>query len=158
MAYTLNGGKLIIIESSKNRSKKGSLQITGNIKDIMKESVLTAISWIKSNINSISKDFDFDNWEIHVHVPEAATPKDGPSAGITICCSLVSLITGYNVRSDTAMTGEISLAGFVLPVGGIKDKILGAYRTGIKRFILSEKNKVDVEEAFSKDDIIKDLK
>lgn len=157
MAYTLNGGKLIIIESSKNRSNKGNLQITGNVKDIMKESVLTAISWIKSNINYILKDFNFDNWEIHVHVPDAATPKDGPSAGITICCSLVSLITGFNTRSDTAMTGEISLAGFVLPVGGIKEKVLGAYRTGIKRFILSEKNKVDFEEAFNKDEIKNEL-
>jgi ATP-dependent Lon protease len=124
----------------------------------MRESVLTGISWIKSNMNLISPNFKFSNYDFHVHVPEAATPKDGPSAGITICCSLVSLITGYILRNDTAMTGELSLTGFVLPVGGIKEKVLGAFRMGIKRFILSYKNKVDVEEAFENDVILKEVK
>lgn len=112
----------------------------------MKESVHTALSWIKSNIKFFSKNFDLTNWDLHVHVPDAAIPKDGPSAGITICCSLVSLLVGIPLRNDTAMTGEISLAGFVLPVGGIKEKLLGGIGLGIKRFILSSKNRNDVLE------------
>lgn len=141
-----------------SKSKKGNLLITGNIKDIMKESVYTSLSWIKSNLGILNPNFKFEEQDIHVHVPEAATPKDGPSAGITICCSLVSLISGFRLRNDIAMTGELSLTGFVLPVGGIKEKILGAYRLGIKTFILSFKNKIDVEEAFDKDNVLKDIK
>ena len=157
MAYTLNGGTVTLIESSKSFSDKSSLKITGNIKEIMQESVYTSISWIKANLHYIQKDFDFSKYEFHVHVPEAAVPKDGPSAGITICCSLVSLITGISLRNDTAMTGEISLTGFVLPVGGIKEKILGVHKFGINRFILSIRNKKDYEEAFENDELFKSL-
>lgn len=158
MGYTPSGGTVIMIETSKSKSTQGKLQITGNVREIMKESVHTSLSWIKSNLNIINSKFNFEAFDIHVHIPDAATPKDGPSAGITICCSLISLITGFHLRGDTAMTGELSLAGFVLPVGGIKEKVLGAYRHGIKRFILPVKNKVDVLEAFEKDDLMKELK
>lgn len=158
MAYTLHGGEVIMIESSKSFSKSGKIQITGNIKEIMKESIFTSIAWIKSNIHLLNSSFDFDSTEIHLHVPDASIPKDGPSAGITICCALVSMIKNINLRNDTAMTGEISLAGFVLPVGGIKEKIQGAYAVGIKRFILSSKNRKDVMEYLEKEEIYKNIK
>lgn len=117
--------------------------------DIMRESISTSISWIKSNsktLNLNDKEIDFSKMDIHVHVPDAAVPKDGPSAGITITSSLVSLLLGINLRKDTAMTGEITLRGFVLPVGGIREKCFAAMRNGIKRVILSWQNKDDVEE------------
>ena len=146
MAFTINGGVPIIIECNRSFSNGFKLNITGNVKEIMKESILTSIAWIKSNIHLINKNFSFENNEIHIHVPDASIPKDGPSAGIAICSSLVSLIVNTPLRNDTALTGEISLAGFVLPVGGIKEKILGCYYNGIKRFIISKKNKKDVDE------------
>lgn len=153
MAYTINGGVPILIESTKSISNCFKLNITGNIKNIMKESILTSVSWIKSNINYINKSFEFEKTEFHIHVPDAAIPKDGPSAGIAICSSLVSLILNIPLRNDTALTGEISLAGFVLPVGGIKEKILGCYYNNIKRFILSNKNKKDVDQIIKKNNL-----
>jgi ATP-dependent Lon protease len=118
----------------------------------MKESVLTAISWIKSTMNSLvpppsnHPSEGLDGIDLHVHFPAAATPKDGPSAGVTITTALVSLLTGAKVSSDIAMTGEISLKGVVLPVGGIKEKVLAAHRQGLKRVILPAKNKKDLRE------------
>lgn len=126
----------------------------------MKESVFTGISWIRANLESLNLNFNFKEWDIHIHVPDAAVPKDGPSAGITICCAIMSLISNISIRNDTAMTGELSLQGFVLPVGGIKEKILGGIRMGIKRFILSKNNIIDVEESFKNENksYLKDIK
>lgn len=119
----------------------------------MKESVRTVIGWIKSNAGRISQlnpnTSIFDDMDINIHFPAAAIPKDGPSAGITICTALVSLITGLKVKSNVAMTGEISLKGHVLPVGGIKEKCLGAYAAGIRTIIIPYKNKKDVKEISS---------
>lgn len=145
MAYTLNGGTAILIETCLYNGK-GKVNITGNIKEIMKESVLTALSWIQANSKFLNIKANLDQMDLHVHVPSAATPKDGPSAGITIAIALISLLRGVEVRNDTAMTGELSLTGFVLPVGGIKEKCLGAYSYGIKRFILPKRNEQDVKE------------
>merc|ERR1711957_983685 len=146
MGYTLNGGACLLIESTFFKGN-GGLKLTGNMGEIMRESISTSISWIKSNSALLNlKDLDFSKIDLHVHVPEAATPKDGPSAGITITSSLVSLLLGLNLRKDTAMTGEITLRGYVLPVGGIREKCFAALRNGIKRVILSFQNKDDVEE------------
>lgn len=146
LAYTMNGGALTLIESVSFQGK-GELIVTGNLGDVMKESINTGLSWIKSNANELNlTDVDFKTLSLHVHVPSAAVPKDGPSAGITITTSILSMLKGVPVRKDTAMTGEISLQGYVLPVGGIKEKCLAAYRNNIKRIILSYKNQKDVKD------------
>ena len=154
MAYTQHGGSIIFIEVSKsyNNSKSGKLEITGNIKQIMKESLFTSISWIKAYIHLIKPGFNVNEWDFHLHAPEASVPKDGPSAGITICSALVSSILDIKLRNDTAMTGELSLAGYVLPIGGLKEKILSAMSLGIKRFIIPTGNKKDIESKLSKED------
>jgi ATP-dependent Lon protease len=126
---------------------KNNLILTGHLGDIMKESAKAALSYIRSNSSKYKiKDSDFKNIDIHVHVPEGATPKDGPSAGMTICASLLSLFTGKKIKRDVAMTGEITLQGRILPIGGLKEKVLAAKRSGISTIIIPEENKKNVKE------------
>lgn len=156
LAYTVTGGEILYIETSLSRGK-GQLTLTGNLGDVMKESATTALSFIKSNSALFGVDDTvFNNWNIHVHVPEGATPKDGPSAGVSMLTSMVSVLTQKRVKPYLAMTGEITLRGKVLPVGGIKEKILAAKRAGMKQIILPAKNKKDIEQI--KQDYIKGLK
>ncbi|HJX70682.1 MAG TPA: endopeptidase La, partial [Bacteroidales bacterium] len=146
LAWTSVGGEILFVESSLSKGK-GTLTITGNLGDVMKESAIIALEFIKSNSQLLEINPDiFEKWNFHVHVPEGAIPKDGPSAGITMATSIASAITQRKVKKDTAMTGEITLRGKVLPVGGIKEKILAAKRANIKEIILSEENKKDIEE------------
>lgn len=145
LAWTSVGGAIMFIESAISKGK-GALTITGNLGKIMKESATIALEYIKANAELLDlKQFNFETYNIHIHVPEGATPKDGPSAGITLFTSLVSLFTQKRVKKNLAMTGEITLRGKVLPVGGIKEKILAAKRAKIKEIILSEQNRKDVE-------------
>lgn len=155
LAWTQVGGDILFIESSLTPGK-GKLTLTGNLGDVMKESAVIALEYLKAH----AKWFDlkpevFDKWNVHIHVPEGATPKDGPSAGITMLTSLASLFTQKRVKKDLAMTGEITLRGEVLPVGGIKEKVLAAKRANIKEIILCEKNKKDIGEI--KPDYLKGL-
>jgi ATP-dependent Lon protease len=146
LAWTEVGGDILFIESALSQGK-GQLSITGNLGKIMKESSTIAIEYIKANAKRLGlSDFPFDKYNIHIHVPEGATPKDGPSAGITMLTSLVSLFTQKRVKKHLSMTGEITLRGKVLPVGGIKEKILAAKRSKIKEIILCESNRKDIEE------------
>ncbi|MCX8022513.1 MAG: endopeptidase La [Syntrophorhabdaceae bacterium] len=146
LAWTPTGGDILFIESTKMRGK-GNLSLTGQLGDVMKESAQAALSYIRSKAAeyNIPEDF-FEKNDIHIHVPQGAIPKDGPSAGITMLVSLVSLLTDRPVRNDVAMTGEITLRGLVLPVGGIKQKVLAAKRAGIQRVILPKMNEKDLEE------------
>ncbi len=146
LAWTAVGGEILFVESSISKGK-GKLTLTGNLGDVMKESAILALDYIRCNVSQWNlDDVNFDEVDFHIHVPEGATPKDGPSAGITIATSIVSALTGRKVRKRVAMTGEITLRGSVLPVGGIKEKILAAKRAGIEDIILSEKNSRDIEE------------
>ena len=146
LAWTQFGGDILFIESTLSRGK-GNLTITGNLGKVMKESATIALEYIKSNANGLYIDTNiFSKYNIHIHVPEGATPKDGPSAGITMLTSLVSLFTQKRVKSKLAMTGEITLRGKVLPVGGIKEKILAAKRAKITEIILCQENKKNIEE------------
>lgn len=146
LAWTSVGGDILFIESTLSKGK-GHLSLTGNLGEVMKESATIAYEYIKSNADKYDiKPSVFENWNIHVHVPEGATPKDGPSAGITMLTSLVSSFTQRKVKQSLAMTGEITLRGKVLPVGGIKEKILAAKRANIKEIILCEDNRKDIEE------------
>ena len=155
LAWTSVGGDILFIESAISPGK-GLLNITGNLGKIMKESFTIAMEYIKANALQLGlADFKFDKYNIHIHVPEGATPKDGPSAGITILTSLVSLLTQKRVKKNLSMTGEITLRGKVLPVGGIKEKILAAKRSKIKEIILCESNRKDIEEI--KDSYLKGL-
>lgn len=147
LAWTAVGGEILFVETSLSRGKGGKLTLTGNLGDVMKESAMLALEYIKAHASSLNVDEDiFDNWNIHIHVPEGAIPKDGPSAGITMATSLASALTQRKVKANLAMTGEITLRGRVLPVGGIKEKILAAKRAGIKEIILSEENRKNIEE------------
>lgn len=147
LAWTSVGGEILFIETSLSRGKGGKLTLTGNLGNVMKESAVLALEYIKAHADYLSINPEiFDNWNIHIHVPEGAVPKDGPSAGITIATSLASALTQRKVRKNIAMTGEITLRGKVLPVGGIKEKILAAKRAGITDIIMSEDNKKDIEE------------
>lgn len=146
LAWTAQGGDILFIESSLSKGN-GKLSLTGNLGDVMKESAVIALEYLKSNHDLLGvKPELFDQWNVHLHVPEGATPKDGPSAGITMLTSLASLFTQRKVKSHLAMTGEITLRGKVLPVGGIKEKILAAKRAGIKEIILCADNEKDIEE------------
>ena len=146
LAWTAMGGDILFIESSLSKGK-GKLTLTGNLGDVMKESATIALQFLKSHANWIDLDQQvFNNYDVHMHVPEGATPKDGPSAGITMLTSLASLFTQRKVKKYLAMTGEITLRGEVLPVGGIKEKILAAKRASIREIILCEKNRQDIEE------------
>lgn len=145
LAWTAVGGEILFIETSVSRCRGGKLTMTGNLGDVMKESAVLALEYIKTHADSLGLDYRiFDHWGVHVHVPEGATPKDGPSAGITIATSIASALTQRKVRANTAMTGEITLRGKVLPVGGIKEKILAAKRAGITDILISEENRKDV--------------
>ena len=156
LAWTYVGGDILFIEALLSEGK-GELKLTGNLGDVMKESAITALSYIKAHAKEIGIDSkDFENKNIHIHVPEGATPKDGPSAGITMLSALTSAFTGRPLRPYLAMTGEITLRGQVLPVGGIKEKILAAKRAGLKEIILCEKNQKDINEI--EKDYIKGLK
>jgi ATP-dependent Lon protease len=146
LAWTSVGGDILFIESSITKGK-GKLTLTGNLGDVMKESAVIALEYLKSHSDLLGLEQQtFDEHNVHIHVPEGATPKDGPSAGITMLTSLASLFTGKKVKKQLAMTGEITLRGEVLPVGGIKEKILAAKRASIKEIILCEKNRQDVED------------
>jgi ATP-dependent Lon protease len=156
LAWTAMGGDILFIESSLSKGK-GKLTFTGNLGDVMKESATIAQHFLKSHSDWLNLDpFVFENYDVHMHVPEGATPKDGPSAGITMLTSLASLFTQRKVKKHLAMTGEITLRGEILPVGGIKEKILAAKRANIKEIILCEKNKQDIDEI--KEDYLKGMK
>lgn len=147
LAWTSVGGEILFIETSLSKGKAGKLTLTGNLGDVMKESAVIALEYVKAHIDSLGVDYRiFNNWNIHIHVPEGATPKDGPSAGITIATSIASALTQRKVRKNTAMTGEITLRGKVLPVGGIKEKILAAKRAGITDIVMCQDNCKDIEE------------
>ena len=146
LAWTQAGGEILFVESSLSRGK-GKLTLSGQLGDVMKESAMTALSYLKSKADSLDIHYKvFDNYDLHVHVPAGAVPKDGPSAGITMLTAIASVYTQRKVRGRLAMTGEITLRGKVLPVGGIKEKLLAARRAGMKDIILCEKNRKDVEE------------
>jgi len=146
LAWTQVGGDILFIETSLTKGK-GKLTLTGSLGDVMKESAVLAHQYLKANAGLIGMTSDiFDKWDIHVHVPEGATPKDGPSAGITMLTSIASAMTQRKVKKNLAMTGEITLRGAVLPVGGIKEKILAAKRANIKEIILCEANRKDIED------------
>jgi len=147
LAWTSVGGEILFIETSLSRGKGDKLTLTGNLGDVMKESAVLALEFIKAHADQLGIDMRiFDSYNIHIHVPEGAVPKDGPSAGITMATSLVSALTQRRVRQNIAMTGEITLRGKVLPVGGIKEKILAAKRAGITDIILCQENQKDIEE------------
>jgi ATP-dependent Lon protease len=146
LAWTPNGGEIMFIESTRMPGQKG-LMLTGSLGDVMKESAQAAMSYVRTRAErmGISADF-FEKSDVHVHVPAGGIPKDGPSGGVAIAASLASLLSGRPVRSDVAMTGEITLRGKVLPVGGIKEKVLAARRAGIKTIILPRRNERDLED------------
>jgi ATP-dependent Lon protease len=146
LAWTPAGGDIIFVEATKMKGRK-SLTLTGSLGEVMKESAQAALSYIRSNAKdlSIPENF-FEENDIHLHVPAGAIPKDGPSAGVTMFAALTSLLTNRPVRSDIAMTGEITLRGLVLPVGGIKEKVLAAKRAGLNKVILPKKNENNLEE------------
>ena len=155
LAWTSTGGDILFIESILS-SGKGNLNITGNLGKVMKESATIALEYIKANADRFGIPSEvFGKYNVHIHVPEGATPKDGPSAGIAMLTSLISLFTQQRIKGSLAMTGEITLRGKVLPVGGIKEKILAAKRARIKEIILCEDNRKDVEEI--KQDYLKGL-
>lgn len=156
LAWTAVGGEILFVESSLSKGKGSKLTLTGNLGDVMKESAMLALEYIHAHASvfNINEDL-FENWNVHIHVPEGAIPKDGPSAGVTMVTSLVSAFTQRKVRKNLAMTGEITLRGKVLPVGGIKEKILAAKRAGIKELILCKENQKDIEEI--KADYVKGL-
>jgi ATP-dependent Lon protease len=146
LAWTAVGGEILFIECTKMHGT-GKLQLTGQLGEVMKESAQTAMSYVRTRAKALGIAEDFlEKSDIHIHIPAGAMPKDGPSAGVTMMTALVSLLTGIHVRHDTAMTGEITLRGRVLPVGGIKEKVLAAHRAGIKRVILPERNTADLDE------------
>jgi ATP-dependent Lon protease len=144
LAWTSVGGEILFIEATR---MFGKLQLTGQLGDVMKESAQAALSYVRANAEKfgIAKDF-LDKRDIHIHIPAGAMPKDGPSAGVTMFTALTSMLTGIRVRHDVAMTGEITLRGRVLPIGGLKEKVLAAHRAGIKRIIVPERNKADLDE------------
>jgi len=146
LAWTPSGGDILFVEATKMKGK-GALSITGQIQDVMRESMQAALSWVRSNAPRLGIDEDFfANHDIHIHVPAGAIPKDGPSAGVTIATALVSLLTGKQLRPLLAMTGEITLSGNVLPIGGVKEKFLAAKRAGVHDVIFPAENKTNVEE------------
>ena len=147
LAWTSVGGEILFIETSLSKGKGAKLTLTGNLGDVMKESAVIALEYVKAHVERLGVDHRiFDHWNIHIHVPEGATPKDGPSAGITIATSIASALTQRKVRKNTAMTGEITLRGKVLPVGGIKEKILAAKRAGITDIVMCRENEKDINE------------
>ena len=147
LAWTSVGGEILFIETSLSKGKGSKLTLTGNLGDVMKESAVIALEYVKAHVDVLGIDYRiFDQWNLHIHVPEGATPKDGPSAGITIATSIASALTQRKVRKNTAMTGEITLRGKVLPVGCIKEKILAAKRAGITDIVMCQENEKDINE------------
>jgi ATP-dependent Lon protease len=146
LAWTSVGGEILFIEATRMYGT-GKMQLTGQLGDVMKESAQAALSYVRTGAEryGIPKDF-LDKSDIHIHIPAGSMPKDGPSAGVTMFTALVSMLTGVRVRHDVAMTGEITLRGRVLPIGGLKEKVLAAHRAGIKRVIVPERNKPDLDE------------
>ena len=145
LAWTAAGGEILFVETSLSKGT-GKLTLTGNLGEVMKESAVIALEYLKSNAEMLDLPDNFsEKWNIHIHVPEGAIPKDGPSAGVTMATSIASAFTQRKVKKYLAMTGEITLRGKVLPVGGIKEKILAAKRASIKEIIVSEENRKDVE-------------
>ena len=146
LAWTSVGGEILFIEATKMFGS-GKMQLTGQLGDVMKESAQAALSYVRTNAErfGIAKDF-LEKTDIHIHIPAGGMPKDGPSAGVTMFTALVSMLTGIRVRHDVAMTGEITLRGRVLPIGGLKEKVLAAHRAGIKRVLVPERNKADLDE------------
>jgi ATP-dependent Lon protease len=146
LAWTAAGGEILFVETSLSKGE-GKLTITGNLGDVMKESALLALEYLKSHSGTLGiKPEVFSKWNVHLHVPEGAIPKDGPSAGITMITSMASAFTQRKLKKEIAMTGEITLRGKVLPVGGIKEKIVAARRANLKEIILSEDNRKNIEE------------
>jgi ATP-dependent Lon protease len=146
LSWTAAGGEVLYIEASQMWGQKG-LTITGQLGDVMKESAQAALSWVRAHARNLGiEESFFERVDLHLHVPEGAIPKDGPSAGVTLVTALVSLLTGRPVRPRVSMTGEITLSGRVLPVGGIKEKVLAAHRMGIKEVILPKRNEKAVKE------------
>jgi ATP-dependent Lon protease len=152
LTWTPVGGEIIFIEAAAMPSKENQLTLTGQLGDVMKESAMAALSYVRSNAEALGLPPDvFENQNVHIHVPAGAIPKDGPSAGVTMVTVLVSLASGRKVRSDVAMTGEITLRGKVMPIGGVKEKVLAAYRSGIRTVILPKKNEMDLLEDLPKE-------
>ena len=152
LVWTAVGGEIIFIEAAAMASKQNQLILTGQLGDVMKESAMAALSYVRSNAVALGLPANvFEDQSIHIHVPAGAIPKDGPSAGVTMVTVLVSLASGRHVRSDVAMTGEITLRGKVMPIGGIKEKVLAAYRSGIRTVILPKKNEMDLMEDLPKE-------
>ena len=153
LAWTAVGGVLMPLEVL-ILDGKGNIEITGSLGDVMKESAKIAVSYARSIAEKYSIDKEFyQNKDVHIHAPEGAVPKDGPSAGVTMITAMISALSGRKVRSDVAMTGEITLHGKVLPIGGLREKTMAAYKDGIKMVIIPEKNKPDLEEV---DDVVKE--
>jgi ATP-dependent Lon protease len=153
LAWMPSGGDILFIEASQMPGK-GNLILTGHLGDVMKESARAALSWVRTHVEELGLNPDFEKLDVHLHVPAGAVSKDGPSAGVALIVALASLFTGRRVRGDVAMTGEITLRGSVLPVGGIKEKVLAAHRAGIRRVILPDRNRkdmVDIPESVRKD-------
>jgi ATP-dependent Lon protease len=152
LTWTPVGGEIIFIEAASMPGKENQLILTGQLGDVMKESAIAALSYVRSHAESLGLPANvFENQNVHIHVPAGAIPKDGPSAGVTMVTVLVSLASGHNVRSDVAMTGEITLRGKVMPIGGVKEKVLAAYRSGIRTVILPKKNEQDLMEDLPKE-------
>jgi ATP-dependent Lon protease len=155
LAWTSVGGEILFVESILSKGK-GKLTLTGHLGEVMKESAITALSYLKANCHKLAIDPRvFDNFDLHIHVPAGAVPKDGPSAGVTMLTSLASVFTQRKIRPHLAMTGEITLRGKVLPIGGVKEKILAAKRAGITDIMLCEANRKDILEI--KADYLNDL-
>jgi ATP-dependent Lon protease len=146
LAWTPTGGDVLFVEASRIKGKR-EITMTGQLGNVMQESVKAALTWVRAHAQELGIDEDLINKsEIHIHIPAGAIPKDGPSAGVTMVTTLVSLLTGRPIRSRVAMTGEITLTGKVLPVGGIKEKVLAAHRLGIRELILPKDNERNVRE------------
>jgi ATP-dependent Lon protease len=147
LAWTPAGGDILFIEATKMPGSGKGMTLTGHLGKVMQESMQAALSWVRAHADKLGIDPEFfKNNDLHLHVPAGAIPKDGPSAGITVVTALASLLTARKVRPHVSMTGEVTLSGLVLPVGGIKEKVLAARRAGVKEVILSQENKVDVDE------------
>src|SRR5258705_11992757 len=146
LVWTPTGGEIIFVEATLTPGK-GELKLTGQLGEVMKESASAALSYLKSRATEIGIDPTlFDKSDIHVHVPAGAQPKEGPSAGVTVLTAMASILTGRPVRDDVAMTGEITLRGRVLPIGGIKEKVLGAHRAGLRRGLMPSHNQADLDD------------